>query len=109
MAGALLFGYPFGLGLRDLDGSASHALLMVTTLALGAVAARAVMRGRRVDAALAGGLALGAAVWYFLSETAPDWWTAILPYVIVLVVLAFYSQRLRMPRADGLPYRRGQA
>ena len=37
-----------------------------------------------------------------------DWWIAILPYVIVLVVLAFYSQRLRMPRADGLPYRRGE-
>ena len=61
-----------------------------------------------MDAALASGLGLGAAVWYFLSETAPDWWIAILPYVIVLVVLAFYSQRLRMPRADGLPYRRGE-
>lgn len=108
MAGALLFGYPFGMGLRDLDGSASHSLLMVTALALGAVTVWAVMRGRRVDVALAAGLSLGAAVWYFLSETAPDWWTAILPYVIVLVVLAFYSQRLRMPRADGLPYRRGQ-
>ena len=108
MAGALLFGYPFGIGLRDLDGSASHSLLMVTALALGAVAVWAVMRGRRVDAALAAGLSLAAVVWYFLSETAPDWWTAILPYVIVLVVLAFYSQRLRMPRADGLPYRRGQ-
>ena len=108
MAGALLFGYPFGIGLRDLDGSASHSLLMVTALALGAVAVWAVVRGRRVDAALAAGLSLAAVVWYFLSETAPDWWTAILPYVIVLVVLAFYSQRLRMPRADGLPYRRGQ-
>lgn len=108
MAGALLFGYPFGIGLRDLDGSASHSLLMVTALALGAVAVWAVMRGRRVDAALAAGLSLAAVMWYFLSVTAPDWWTAILPYVIVLVVLAFYSQRLRMPRADGLPYRRGQ-
>ena len=109
MAGALLFGYPFGLGLRDLDGSASHALLLVIALALAAVAVWAVMRGgRRVDAPLAAGLALAAAVWYFLSETVPDWWIAILPFVIVLVVLAFYSQRLRMPRADGLPYRRGE-
>ena len=109
MAGALLFGYPFGLGLRDLGGSASHALLLVTALALAGVAVWAVMRGgRRADAPLAAGLALAAAVWYFLSETVPDWWTAILPYVIVLVVLIFYSQRLRMPRADGLPYRRGE-
>ena len=28
MAGAMLFGYPFGIGLRDLDGSASHSLLL---------------------------------------------------------------------------------
>ncbi len=108
MAGALLFGYPFGVGLRDLDGSASHSLLLVTALALGAVAARALGRRRRVDAALAAGLGLGATAWYLASETAPDWWISILPFVIVLVVLAFYSQRLRMPRADGLPYRKGE-
>jgi len=48
-------------------------------------------------------------MWYFLSTTVPDWWISILPFVIVLVVLVFFSQRLRMPRADGLPYRRGEA
>ena len=30
------------------------------------------------------------------------------PYVTTLLVLALASQRLRMPAADGLPYRRGQ-
>jgi simple sugar transport system permease protein len=30
------------------------------------------------------------------------------PYVATLLVLAFASQRLRPPAADGLPYRRGQ-
>ena len=109
MAGALLFGYPFGVGLRDLDGSASHALLLVNTIALLAVVVWAVRKRRRIDAAIAAGLGLGAAVWYVLSTTVPDWWISILPYVIVLVVLVFFSQRLRMPRADGLPYRRGEA
>jgi simple sugar transport system permease protein len=109
MAGALLFGYPFGVGLRDLDGSASHALLLVNTVALLAVLAWALNRKRRIDAGLAAGLGLGAAVWYFLSTTVPDWWISILPFVIVLVVLVFFSQRLRMPRADGLPYRKGEA
>ena len=109
MAGALLFGYPFGVGLRDLDGSASHALLLVNTIALLAVLAWALNRRRRIDAGLAAGLGLGAAVWYFLSTTVPDWWISILPFVIVLVVLVFFSQRLRMPRADGLPYRKGEA
>ena len=109
MAGALLFGYPFGVGLRDLDGSASHALLLVNTIALLAVLAWALNRKRRIDAGLAAGLGLGAAVWYLLSTTVPDWWISILPFVIVLVVLVFFSQRLRMPRADGLPYRKGEA
>ena len=109
MAGALLFGYPFGVGLRDLDGSASHALLLVNTIALLAVVVWAVRKRRRIDATIAVGLGLGAAVWYFLSTTVPDWWISILPFVIVLVVLVFFSQRLRMPRADGLPYRKGEA
>ncbi len=109
MAGALLFGYPFGVGLRDLDGSASHALLLVNTIALLAVLAWALNRKHRIDAGLAAGLGLGAAVWYLLSTTVPDWWISILPFVIVLVVLVFFSQRLRMPRADGLPYRKGEA
>ena len=108
MAGALLFGYPFGVGLRDLDGSASHSLLLVNAIALAAVAVWALTRRRRVDAGLAAGLGLGAAVWYFLSSTVPDWWISILPFVIVLLVLAFFSQRLRMPRAGGLPYRKGE-
>ena len=109
MAGALLFGYPFGVGLRDLDDSAPHALLLVSTIALAAVVVWALIQNRRVDAAIAAGLGLGAAVWYFLSSTVPGWWTRILPFVIVLVVLVFFSQRLRMPRADGLPYRKGEA
>ncbi len=109
MGAALLFGYPFGVGLRDLDGSASHALLLVNTIALGAVIAWALNRRRRVDATLAAVLGLGAALWYFLSSTVPDWWISILPYVIVLVVLIFFSQRLRMPQAAGIAYRKGES
>ncbi len=108
MAGAMLFGYPFGIGLRDLDGSASHSLLLVNTIALATVMVWALRRELRVDAFLAGSLGAAAAVWYFLSDTVPDWWIAILPFVIVLVVLVFFSQRLRMPRADGYIYRKGE-
>ncbi len=31
------------------------------------------------------------------------------PYVVTLLVLAFASQRLRMPAADGQIYRKGSA
>jgi ABC-type uncharacterized transport system permease subunit len=108
MAGALLFGYPFGIGLRDLDGSASHALLLVNTIALVGVMIWAISRDRRVDAILAGVMGGLFAIWYFASDTVPNWWVNILPFVIVLVVLIFFSQRLRMPRADGQPYRKGE-
>jgi simple sugar transport system permease protein len=31
------------------------------------------------------------------------------PYLTTLLVLALFSQRLRMPAADGKPYRKGSA
>ena len=108
LGGALLFGYPFGLGLRDLGGSASHALLLVNAIVLVAVAAWSLARGRRVNAGVAGALCMLASVWYFASDTVPDWWVNILPYVIVLLVLVFFATRLRMPAADGQRYRRGE-
>ncbi len=108
MAGALLFGYPFGIGLRDLDGSASHGLMLVNVIVLCLVIAWAVRKRNRTDAIIAGCLGAGAAVWYLLADTVPNWWISILPYVIVLVVLIFFSQHLRMPRANNRPYRRGE-
>ena len=46
---------------------------------------------------------------YFLIDEVPDDFTRMTPYVITLVVLAFASQRLRMPAADGQVYRKGSA
>ncbi|MEM9036466.1 MAG: ABC transporter permease [Actinomycetota bacterium] len=108
LLGALVFGYPFGLSLRDLDGSGTHALLLVVAISLGLVVLWALSRRNRVDAILAGifgGLAL---LWYLLSDTAPDWLPNTMPFVLVLLVLLFASQRLRMPQADGQIYRRGE-
>jgi general nucleoside transport system permease protein len=108
LGGALLFGYPFGIGLRDLDGSASHSLILVNAIGLAAVAVWAATRGKRSDAVLAAILGLGAAIWYLTSDTLPDVVISVLPFVIVLLVLIFFAQRLRPPAADGLPYRKGE-
>ena len=108
LAGSLIFGYPFGLGLRDLDGFASHALLLVNAIALTGVAIWAIRNKRNSDGVVALMLAAGSAFWYFYSDTVPDWWVNILPYVIVIIVLIFFAQRLRMPAANGQIYRRGQ-
>ena len=58
--GAMLFGYPFALKLQDLEGKASHSLLLVTAIAMFAVMVWAILRKNRGDSLLAavfGGLA----------------------------------------------------
>ncbi len=108
LIGALLFGYVFGLDLKDLDGTASHAMLLVNAIALAAVAAWAFSRRRIADTVLASVLGLGALFWWIVADTVPSWWSNTLPYVVVLIVLVFFAQRLRMPAADGQPYRKGE-
>jgi len=109
LVGALLFGYVFGLDLKDLDGTASHALLLVNTIVLSGVFVWAMIRRRSADAILAALLGIAAFSWWVTAETVPNWWSNILPYVLVLLVLVFFAQRLRMPAADGLPYRKGES
>ncbi|MDQ3480561.1 MAG: ABC transporter permease, partial [Actinomycetota bacterium] len=48
-------------------------------------------------------------LWYFSTDVIPGDFTEMAPYVTTLLVLALFSQRLRMPAADGLRYRRGEA
>ena len=70
-------------------------------------------RARRttIMAPLDTGGVLGAlALWlYATAEQVPSQFTAMTPYVATLLVMAFASQRLRMPAADGVVYRKGQA
>ena len=48
-------------------------------------------------------------VWFGLSSSVPAEFVAMTPYVATLLVLAFASQKLRMPAADGAIYRKGEA
>lgn len=108
LIGALLFGYVFGLDLRDLDGSASHAMLLVNAIAFAGVAAWAFSRRRTADTVIATVLGVGALFWWVVADTVPSWWSNTLPYVVVLLVLIFFAQRLRMPVSLGQPYRKGE-
>ena len=107
LAGALTFGYTDSLRLRNAD--AVHALLLLLAIGLLAFAAfRAVQGSWRsgVGIGVVGALLL---VWYLGTETVPRDFTSMTPYVTTMLVLALGAQRLRMPAADGLPYRRGSA
>jgi simple sugar transport system permease protein len=50
-----------------------------------------------------------ALAWFLASPSVPNEFTGMTPYVSTLLVLAFASQRLRMPAADGAVYRKGEA
>lgn len=104
---AFLFAYPFGLSRLDLDGTSTHAMMLVVAFALALVTVWAFSVGRRIHAVVACVLSAGMLAWYLSSETAPKWFTNTLPYALVLLVLVFAAQRLRPPKAAGQVYRPG--
>ncbi len=108
LAGAGLFGYTDTLRLRG-GGETIHGLLLLVAVLLVLVAIWQLRRGHRIAATVSGVLGVLIGVWFFLSESVPDDLTGMTPYVTTLLVLALASQRLRMPAADGKPYRKGSA
>ena len=90
-----------------------HALLLLVAIAAGAasaaLAARASSRyvaGRRSSSRRRRGCC---SLWYVADRHGcPSEFVDATPYVTTLLVLALAAQRLRMPKADGMPYRKGQ-
>ena len=107
LAGASMFGYTDSLPLRST--STIHALLLLIAIGLVAFAIFKLLRGQRATAvvlAIFGGLFL---LWFLVTKQVPRDFTSMTPYIATLLVLAFASQRLRMPAADGQVYRKGSA
>jgi simple sugar transport system permease protein len=105
-AGAGLFGYSDGLQLRS--RSAVVALLLLVAMLLIAVAVWQFLRDKRVQALLALAVAAAALAGYLSIDTLPPGIVSFTPHLTTLLVLSLASQRLRMPQADGLVYRRGE-
>jgi simple sugar transport system permease protein len=108
VGGATLFGYTDAVQLRG-GGNTVHAMLLALAVLIVLIGLWQLVRSHRVvqgSVAIAAGVVVGA--WYFVSDTVPDEFTGMTPYVATLLVLAFASQRLRMPAADGQPYRKGE-
>ncbi|MCG5220740.1 ABC transporter permease [Streptosporangium sp. KLBMP 9127] len=112
-AGASLFGYADGLQLRS--SQAVTGLFLLGALLLILYVGMRLRRGPLGDQGaghytVVGLSALGAAVFFWLwltVEALPSEFVFITPHVLTLLVLSVASQRLRMPKADGVPYRRG--
>ncbi|MFC8501920.1 ABC transporter permease [Pedococcus sp. NPDC057267] len=107
LSGAALFGYTDAVQLRG--GATVHAFLLLFAVILVAVGVWQVVRNRRlVQGILALVVGVLVAWWYFAADAVPAELTGTTPYVTTLLVLAFASQRLRMPAADGQIYRKGE-
>ena len=105
LAGAGLFGFADALQLRD--SAAIHALLLFIVVILAFVAFRKFKAGKQVSALLSLAAA-GFTLWfYFAVDELPGQLVTMTPYIATILVMALASQRLRMPAADGIPYRRG--
>ena len=107
LAGSGLFGYTQTLSLRQ--GDSLKALLLAGAVLAVAAAVLQARRGSMVSGGVMGGIGLLLGLTYFSVDSVPNDFAQMTPYVITLLVLAFASQRLRMPAADGQIYRKGSA
>lgn len=105
LAGAGLFGFADALQLRD--SAAIHALILFIVLILGFVAFRSFQKGKTLNAALTIGFGALSLWFFFAVDELPGQLVTMTPYIATIMVMALASQRLRMPAADGMPYRRG--
>lgn len=105
--GAGLFGYSDALQLRN-GGPTVHALLLLLVVLLAALGAWKLWKKAFVQGVIAAAVAALVLVWYLLTDEVPDEFVGSTPYVVTLLVLSLSAQRLRMPKADGMRYRKGQ-
>ncbi|MFJ8009593.1 ABC transporter permease [Streptomyces fagopyri] len=105
--GAGLFGYTDSLNLRG-GGTNVHALILLIAILLVFAVAYLAWKKRIVPAVATAAVSALMFVWYLATDEVPQQFVSATPYVVTLLVLSLSAQHLRMPKADGMPYRRGQ-
>ncbi|MYW68504.1 ABC transporter permease [Streptomyces sp. SID8379] len=105
--GAGLFGYSDTLKVRGGTENTHALLLLIALLALLAVA-WLIWKKKYVGGVVTLAVSVLLFFWYASTDSVPSQVATAMPYVITLIVLALSAQRLRMPKADGQPYRKGQ-
>ncbi|HQR26602.1 MAG TPA: ABC transporter permease [Nocardioides sp.] len=105
LLGSGMFGYTDSLRLRD--PATIHAMLLLVGAWLIAFAAYKLWRRQTRSGIVLGVFGLFFLVWFLTTDEVPVDLTSMTPYLVTLLVLAFASQRLRMPAADGQVYRKG--
>ncbi|MFB8211529.1 ABC transporter permease [Streptomyces sp. NPDC056010] len=105
--GAGLFGFADALQLRN-GGESVHALLLLLCVVLVGIAAWKLYRKSWLQGVVSAVIAAVVLVWYLGTDSVPTEFVSATPYIVTLLVLSLSAQRLRMPKADGMRYRKGQ-
>ncbi|MFC8533609.1 ABC transporter permease [Streptomyces sp. NPDC057249] len=105
--GAGLFGFADALQLRN-GGESVHALLLLLFVVLVGLAVWKLYRKSYVQGVVSAVIAAAVLVWYLGTDSVPTEFVSATPYIVTLLVLSLSAQRLRMPKADGMRYRKGQ-
>ncbi|TRV74994.1 ABC transporter permease [Streptomyces sp. 130] len=105
--GAGLFGFADALQLRN-GGESVHALLLLLFVVLVGLAGWKLYRKSYVQGVVSAVIAAAVLVWYLATDSVPTEFVSATPYIVTLLVLSLSAQRLRMPKADGMRYRKGQ-
>lgn len=104
--GAGLFGFTDAMQLRN-DASV-HALVLLLGLALLALTVVQFRAKRYGVSGVALVLGIVFVVWFSVTKKVPPELVGAAPYVVTLLALSLAAQRLRMPKFDGLIWRKGQ-
>jgi simple sugar transport system permease protein len=105
--GAGLFGFTDSLKLRG--GAVNvHAMLLLLAILLLIAVVWQLYKKKYLGAVISAAFSALLFAWYALTDELPSQFVDAAPYVATLLVLAVSAQRLRMPKANGQPYFRGQ-
>ncbi|WP_254711745.1 ABC transporter permease [Streptomyces sp. TRM64462] len=105
--GAGLFGFTDSLKLRG-GAENVHAMLLLLAILLVLALVWTLYKKKYTAAVVSAVFAVVLFLWYFATDVLPSQFVDAAPYVTTLLVLALSAQRLRMPKANGMPYKKGQ-
>ncbi|KUH36639.1 MULTISPECIES: ABC transporter permease [Streptomyces] len=105
--GAGLFGFTDSLKLRG-GAENVHAMLLLLAILLVFACAWTLYKKKYTAAVVSAVFSAVLFLWYSATDILPSQFVDAAPYVTTLLVLALSAQRLRMPKANGMPYKKGQ-
>jgi ABC-type uncharacterized transport system permease subunit len=105
--GAAVFGYANGIRLSIDASTTVKALILAVGIALALFAVWSVVRRHVRATVIAGIVAVLAFVVYAVVDEINNQFVYMTPYVVTLLVVTLFAQRLRPPAAEGIPYFKG--